>query len=95
MCPTGVGQAHYAFSDDDGKTWHAGSGQVYSYDVEVDQGPGKPTSHKLYARVERPQLAFDKNKGGPTFLFNGVSLQSFAFSLSLSLSLSLVVPEAL
>ena len=78
MCPTGVFQAHYAFSSDDARTWTVSKRQTYPYDVQFSDG-----SSTLYARVERPQLIFapsnlggggndDGLDGAPTHLVNGV-----------------------
>jgi hypothetical protein len=68
MCPSGFLEAHYAFSSDDGVTWTVSPRQAYSYDVPFING----SSH-LFARVERPQLAFANGSGSaPTHLLNGV-----------------------
>lgn len=75
MCPTGVAQAHYAFSTD-GAHWIVSPRQTYSYVVHFADG-----SEHLFARVERPQLFFPPPaygskhsdfEGSPTHLYNGV-----------------------
>ena len=74
MCPTGIGQARYAFSLD-AKTWTNSPEQAYSYGVDFADG-----SHRTFVRMERPQLGFNRNKlnvsigtyGAPDVLFNGV-----------------------
>eukprot|EP00050_Salpingoeca_kvevrii_P019725 m.89685 g.89685 ORF g.89685 m.89685 type:complete len:346 (-) comp8541_c0_seq2:1340-2377(-) len=72
MCPTGVFQAHYAFSTD-GIHWSLSPHQTYRYRVEFSDAPAQ-----TFARVERPQLAFAKfntttgHYSLPTVLFNGV-----------------------
>jgi hypothetical protein len=78
MCPTGLFQAHYAFSADDARTWTVSTRQTYAYDVKFSDG-----SSRLFARVERPQLLFAPGTGGgggvdgsPTHLVNGVCAAS-------------------
>jgi len=72
MCPTGVVQARYAFSND-GVHWTVSSRQTYSYTVHFADG-----SKHLFARVERPQLFFEPGsdnsdfEGRPSHLYNGV-----------------------
>ena len=72
MCPSGLRQAHYKFSED-GKSWHTSMRQTYHYKVNYLDG----SSH-VFGRVERPQLWFDTIDPvsgyaiKPTVLFNGV-----------------------
>lgn len=74
MCPTGVMQAHYAFSAD-AVTWVTATKQSYSYRVHFEDG-----SSRNFARMERPQLIFDPNTGMPTHIVNGVCDGSTAAS---------------
>eukprot|EP00051_Salpingoeca_urceolata_P010074 m.122744 g.122744 ORF g.122744 m.122744 type:complete len:407 (-) comp16574_c0_seq2:462-1682(-) len=58
MCPTGVLQAHYAFSTD-AIHWTTSPRETYPYLVQTTSGKAE-----TFARVERPQLVFGKaNKG--------------------------------
>ena len=72
MCPSGVRQAHYKFSQD-GVNWKTSYRQTYHYAVEYDD-----SSIHAFARVERPQLLFssyDEKTGyacDPIALVNGV-----------------------
>ena len=72
MCPSGLRQAHYKYSRD-GVEWNASPWQTYHYTVSYsDRLP------HVFARMERPQLAFaerDEETGfvsKPIALFNGV-----------------------
>merc|ERR1719253_2091085 len=65
MCPTGIMQAHYAFSQD-AVHWTESTRQAYSYAVKYTDG-----SSNLFARMERPQLVFSEG-GTLTHIFNGV-----------------------
>ena len=66
MCPTGIMQAHYAYSNTNGSKWYISSEETYSYNVEYLN-----RQDILYARVERPQLTFNKEMN-PILLWNGV-----------------------
>lgn len=66
MCPTGVLEAHHAFSSDGGITWTLSPRQTYAYSARVN---GKT---QWFARVERPQLFFDPRNNEPAMLYNGV-----------------------
>ena len=75
MCPTGVFQAHYAFSLD-AVNWQISPRQTYSYDTEYADG-----TSQLFTRVERPQLGFlggsiDGDSNSPNVLYNGVCAAS-------------------
>jgi hypothetical protein len=77
MCPSGIRQAHYKYSDDEGLSWKTSPRQTYPYFQEFEDGKILPT---VYARVERPQLAFNGGYdlktgfaiGGASVLYNGV-----------------------
>eukprot|EP00929_Paragymnodinium_shiwhaense_P105247 TRINITY_DN70176_c0_g1_i1.p1 TRINITY_DN70176_c0_g1~~TRINITY_DN70176_c0_g1_i1.p1 ORF type:complete len:478 (-),score=33.78 TRINITY_DN70176_c0_g1_i1:145-1578(-) len=79
MCPTGMLQAHYAYSTDDGASWTTATGQTYSYSVEFTDKGGSAhqdqerpwQDHHLFSRMERPHLAFN-DKGEPVVLYTGV-----------------------
>ena len=72
MCPSGVRQAHYKFSED-GVTWRTSPRQTYHYTVQYTDD-----THHTFARVERPQMFFqqhDEKTGfysSPLVLYNGV-----------------------
>ena len=72
MCPSGVRQAHYKYSED-GISWHTSPRQTYHYTVQYTDN-----SHHTFARVERPQIYFgnrDDDTGfysDPKVLYNGV-----------------------
>ena len=72
MCPTGVFNAHYAFSTD-ARHWRVSPRQTYSYTVALTGGD----SH-TYTRCERPQLFFEHQFASngtmehPLVLYNGV-----------------------
>eukprot|EP00656_Telonema_subtile_P009689 TRINITY_DN14573_c0_g3_i2.p1 TRINITY_DN14573_c0_g3~~TRINITY_DN14573_c0_g3_i2.p1 ORF type:complete len:142 (+),score=18.86 TRINITY_DN14573_c0_g3_i2:374-799(+) len=72
MCPTGVFQAHYGFSED-AVHWTVSPRQAYTYDVKFVDG-----SSVVFARVERPQLVFVDNQTSPAYLMNGVCEASSA-----------------
>jgi hypothetical protein len=74
VCPSGVGQARYAFSLD-AVRWQNSPRQAYSYRVAFDDG-----TYETFVRMERPQLGFAVGKlnastgafGAPDVLYNGV-----------------------
>merc|ERR1719378_1776113 len=69
MCPTGIFQAHYAFStlEQDARNWTLSPRQTYSYETRFTNG-----TNITFARMERPQLAFNYSTGQPAYLINGV-----------------------
>ncbi|GMH49969.1 hypothetical protein TL16_g00660 [Triparma laevis f. inornata] len=72
ICPSGLRQAHYKFSED-GITWRTSMLQTYHYEVAYEGG-----GRHFFARMERPQIVFkeyDENTGlagEPVALVNGV-----------------------
>jgi len=102
MCPSGIFNAHYAFSLD-AATWTLSEGQAYSYAVAFDDD-----KEELFARMERPQILFTGEPNGamhtshnavvdagfrpygsgvPAVLFNGV--QPFSGKTLLGMSFTL------
>lgn len=72
MCPTGMFQAHYAFSLD-AVNWRVSPRQAYRYETKYADG-----TSQLFTRVERPQLGFfggiveSFGDSTPAVLYNGV-----------------------
>jgi hypothetical protein len=67
MCPTGLLEAHHAFSADRGVSWTVSPRQTYGYAARFTDG-----TTRLFARVERPQLTFAPGGDQAVVLFNGV-----------------------
>merc|ERR1711974_381870 len=65
MCPSGIMQAHYAFSSD-AVHWTESTSETYSYTAEYTDG-----SSQFFARTERPHLIFSEG-GNLTHILNGV-----------------------
>eukprot|EP00045_Choanoeca_perplexa_P019377 m.309 g.309 ORF g.309 m.309 type:complete len:385 (-) comp391_c0_seq1:7-1161(-) len=75
MCPTGVLNAKYAYSEDL-VSWHLADNPPYSYEVAfTDRSP------IVYARMERPQLSLSED-GTPLVLFNGVKGFEHSYTLA-------------
>ncbi len=65
MCPTGLGNARLAYSED-GVRWRLALSPPYPYFMEDLAG-----NLQAFSRMERPQMLFDE-EGTPTVLYNGV-----------------------